>query len=383
MFRILEGLLFCFVFSNAGFFVITHYKVGQPWVLLLMLLIFLVSLAFRSGKKIKVNGILSALFICGLMYLVGFTREPSSVVGLSAYIMPLIGFFYLFLLCLQSDRKLMGYGRYLKISLAILCLSIMLEPLFNFSDLIVFEGQGGVRLSGFGLNPNGAAFMIITLVVAIHIVDGRISNRIFCLAALCTLLTLSRSGLLCLVIIFILLYFRNITFKKVGQGFAGLLIIYISVIMLLGTTTLESSFFAKMQFDRINPLAQTAAFEKDSSRSDILQSYVEGIAEKPLVGQGPNKGMRGLRVAGAVDNVRAHNTILNIWYEVGILGALSFISFLLFVMVAGLERRSAQLVAVACLLFTFFINNLLVMPHFWLMVGLLLAFDKDKKEKLI
>ena len=383
MFRIMEGLLLCFIFSNAGSFFIKHYGLVQNWMLLLLLLISLVPLALRSRKKIKVNGILSTLFICGLMYLVGFTREPASVVGLAPYLMPLISFFYLFLLGLQSDHKLMGYGPYLKISLAILCFSIILEPVFTFSDLIVLERHPGVRASGFGLNPNGAAFMILTLMVAIHIIDGRISNRIFCLAALCILLTLSRSGLLCLLIVFILLNFRNIALKKVGQGFVGLLIIYISVIMLLATTTLESSFLSKLAWQRINPLEQTVEIERDSSRLDVLQRYVEGIAENPIFGHGPRTGMKGLRVEKVSRDFRAHNTILNIWLEVGILGALSFIGFLLFAMVAGLKRTSALLVAVVCLFYTFFINNLLQMPHFWLMVGLLLAFNMEEKEKSI
>ena len=105
MFRIMEGLLLCFIFSNAGSFFIKHYGLVQNWMLLLLLLISLVPLALRSRKKIKVNGILSTLFICGLMYLVGFTREPASVVGLAPYLMPLISFFYLFLFFAQLIRK--------------------------------------------------------------------------------------------------------------------------------------------------------------------------------------------------------------------------------------------------------------------------------------
>ena len=218
--------------------------------------------------------------------------------------MPLISFFYIFLLCLQSDRKLLRYSRYLKLSLAILCLSIILEPIFNFGDLIVYEGQGGVRLSGFGLNPNGAAFMILTLAAAIHIVDGGISNRVLGLAALCIFLTLSRSGLLCLMMFFILLKVRNITFKNFVRGVAGLLIISIAVVSLSGTNNLETSFFAKMQLERINPFAQAAAVEKDSSRFDVLERYLEEIEEEPLFGEGQKEGMRGVRVAGVKDNVK-------------------------------------------------------------------------------
>ena len=182
---------------------------------------------------------------------------------------------------------------------------------------------------------------------------------------------------------FILLKVRNITFKNFVRGVAGLLIISIAVVSLSGTNNLESSFFAKMQLERINPFAQAAAVEKDSSRFDVLERYLEEIEEEPLFGEGPKEGMRGVRVAGVKDNVRAHNTVLNIWYEVGILGAFAFISFLFFVMFAALKQTSAQLVAIICFLFTFFINNLLMMPHFWLMVGLLLAFDKNTKEKVI
>ena len=81
MFKMLEGLLLCFTFSNSAFFLIAHYQVGQPWIFLILLLVFLVPIALRSNKKIKISGILSALFICSLMYLIGFTREPFNVDG--------------------------------------------------------------------------------------------------------------------------------------------------------------------------------------------------------------------------------------------------------------------------------------------------------------
>ena len=225
--------------------------------------------------------------------------------------------------------------------------------------------------------------MIIALMIAIYIIEGRISNSIFCLAALGIFLTLSRSGVLCLLIVYIVLNFRNITLKNAIKGFMGLLTIYISVIMLLSTTTLESSFLSKLALQRINPFEQAMLIDNDSSRFHLLQRYWEGISEKPIFGHGPQTGMKGLDVEGVEINLRAHNTFLNIWYEVGIFGALSFLSFLLFVIVAGLKRTSALLVAVVCLFYTFFINNLLWMPQFWLMVGLLLAVNRKEKGKFI
>ena len=101
---------------------------------------------------------------------------------------------------------------------------------------------------------------------------------------------------------------------------------------------------------------------------------MEEINNSPIFGHGP--------VEGSLKKIRAHNTIINIWFEIGVFGALSFVGFLASIIVTGFKRTSALMVAWACLFFTFFINNLLYQAPFWLMIGILLSRREPKKENL-
>ena len=129
---------------------------------------------------------------------------------------------------------------------------------------------------------------------------------------------------------------------------------------------LLSSFSPKditdsFDFSRINPLAQKSNLQVDSSRIDVTSTYYQGINDRPIIGHGPSKGMN--------QEVRAHNTFLNIWYEVGFIPALAFFSFLIFLFLQTYQWRSFFNVFLVCSVFSIFINNLLVHSIFWVLLG--------------
>jgi len=381
--KLIECFIFCIMTTGAGNYFSVHYQLGQPWVWVALNVLILFPFALLSRKKIVLNRVIIALFICSFAYLLSFFSDLEHINGLSLYVMPLIGFAYLLVVSLQSQSRLLVLCLYIKISLVILCCSIILEPIFIFREF-GFLSQN-IRPSGLGMNPNRTSFMMLAHLLAIIMLEGKISNRLFIFCSLFFLLTLSRSGILGLLIFFIVINLKHISIKSISfVVFSSLLTFFILSIFISNYSLNEdyALIIEKFNFGRINPFAQSDAFQQDNTRVDIITGYLTGINDKPFLGHGAETGMSGLPVSGSSIPLRAHNTFLNIWFETGIVGALSYIVFLFSIMGLGIKRTSTLLVTLICLLFTFTINNLLIQSQFWLFMGCLFSRRTLAKESL-
>jgi len=373
MFKAVEAFIFCLVFTGGGNFLSIYYEIGQPGMWFLLGVLILAPFTVVSGKKIIFSSILFMLLISSVGYLLSFFLDISNSTGLSIYLMPLIGFMYLLFVSLQSESRLLDIKIYTKISLVILCFSIIAEPYFLYNKFGAF--YEGVRLSGLAMNPNLAAFYIIVHLIVINMLEGKIPRRLMLLSFLCVVVTFSRSGILAMMVVFILVNVRNFTIKN--MSYIALLSVFATGVgvILFSKFGFNKDYFelvTNFNFDRINPFNQRDQLQIDSSRINIINDYMEEINNSPIFGHGP--------VEGSLKRIRAHNTIINIWFEIGIFGALSFVGFLVSIIVTGFKRTSALMVAWVCLFFTFFINNLLYQAPFWLMVGILLSRRVPKKE---
>ncbi|MDC0403877.1 O-antigen ligase family protein [Porticoccaceae bacterium] len=315
--------------------------------------------AINARLRIDFDWIGILLFLCGLGYLVSFINEIKSIDGMSLYLMPLLGLLFCHLLALQSVQKEKIIRIYVMTSLMVFCFSIFMEPFIVVKEYgYLFQGT---RLSGFALNPNIAAFYIIAHLLCIKLLSKNIPTILLIISVISIIATFSRSGILCLVVLFIIDFLRN--FTAVNKLKIIFLITPILVLFSVSDTmqNIENEYIDKFNFSRLNPYTQKQSLAQDNTRIDAIANYLDGIAESPIFGKGPLEGQSR--------KVRAHNTILNIWYEVGIFPALAFSFFLVLLFLKGYKQKSLLNVFITCLIFTFFINNLIMHSVFWLLLG--------------
>mgnify|MGYP006088437147 CR=1 FL=1 len=354
--KLIECFIFCMLTTGAGSFLSLHFGLGQPWMYLVILIGTFILAAINSKRSLRFDVTQVCLIVCGLGYLSSFLIETGAVDGLSLYLVPLLGFLLCKSTIVQSERRTETLAYYLMTSLVIICFSMIIEPFILFSDLGYLNR--GQRLSGFVGNANLAAFYIISHLVCIKLVWRKIPLSIFLLSAVCIVLTVSRAAILCVVTIFLFDFLRRFTITREVK--------YISLIAVVAVGVLLSSFSQNditdsFDFSRINPLAQQSHLQVDSSRIDVISTYFQGINDRPIIGNGPSKGMN--------QEVRAHNTFLNIWYEVGFIPVLAFFSFLIFLFLQTYQWRSLFNVFLVCFIFSFFINSMIVHSIFWLLLG--------------
>ena len=354
--KLIECFIFCMLTTGAGNFLSLHYGLGQPWMYLVILIGTFILAAINSKRSLRFDVMQVCLIVCGLGYLSSFLIETVAVDGLSLYLVPLLGFLLCKSTIVQSERRIETLAYYLMTSLVIICFSMIVEPFILFSDL--GHLNRGQRLSGFVGNANLAAFYIITHLVCIKLVWRKIPLSIFILSAVCIVLTVSRAAILCVVTIFLFDFLRRFTITREVK--------YISLIAVVAVGVLHSSFSqnditGSFVFSRLNPLVQKTHLQDDSSRMDVISTYFQGINDRPIIGNGPSKGMN--------QEVRAHNTVLNIWYDVGLIPMLAFFSFLIFLFLQTYRWRSLFNVFLVCFIFSFFINSMIVHSIFWLLCG--------------
>ncbi|WP_220721036.1 O-antigen ligase family protein [Agarivorans litoreus] len=135
------------------------------------------------------------------------------------------------------------------------------------------------------------------------------------------LATASRSGLLLYTLV-ILGFYSMISFRaKLGFVISGLLFVLVAFQANLGNSINSRAL------ERLSPSSQQELVSKDSSRLDVVFEYLEIIATNPL-GIG--------REGNAQREVNAHNTLLNIGAEAGLLAALGLL--LVLFSIANLTR---------------------------------------------
>ncbi|MDO6686282.1 MULTISPECIES: O-antigen ligase family protein [unclassified Agarivorans] len=175
------------------------------------------------------------------------------------------------------------------------------------------------RAAGFAGDANdGARAVVFSLAGVLLCRDSRSGLRWFESAAVLftlftVLATASRSGLL-LYLLVIMGFYSMISFRaKLAFVLSGVLFVLVAWQFSL------SDNINSRALDRLSPSSQKELVGKDSSRLDVVFEYLEIIATNPL-GIG--------REGNAEREVNAHNTLLNIGAEAGLLAALGLLMVL-------------------------------------------------------
>jgi len=130
----------------------------------------------------------------------------------------------------------------------------------------------------------------------------------------------------------------------------------------------------------------------DSSRFEYWQQTFLMIKAHPLMGQGIGTFMDRIhQQAPFLIPIYAHNCYLQIWAETGVFSLLTFVAFLLMVLIrAGMDYRKSNdpiLLGVLCglagfLIHAFFDNHFYSVPLaflFWVMLGTLVSASRFKE----
>lgn len=191
-------------------------------------------------------------------------------------------------------------------------------PYLSEHDLYfgVFIEKGLPRLTGTTIDPNFAALCLSFFSVYFL---TRKNYFLFLFSTILVVLTLSRSGMISLVlaILFILLFTGSLLLKT-----RNITIIILVVIMFyIGVSFLDSNILDEVLQKR------TSGVESGAGRFDLWSSALSFIYERPLLGSGIFT-FRDLYFKASGEARFAHNTFIEIATEVGILGFMIFLFFI-------------------------------------------------------
>lgn len=341
------------------------------------------SLSVVSKNKV----IFGVLLLVSLMYLVSiWTDQNAGEMGL--YFLNLFNVFYLFLL-VGLGQDIVKYRR------IVFGMALILIEGSLFVDVMspgTFS-ESFYRAAGFAVNPNGAALnMLFSLVCFMDFKRLMKSDVILVVVSLPLMMyTSSRTGLLLLVLLLLVILTVLVRQKVVSK----LSIIVSSFfVVLVAQYFFANYFFNTALFDsefvlqRINPFAQSEVIARDNSRIEVLVEYMGIIVNNPLLGVGP-----GFNANRAETGLLAHNTIVNLMAEIGVL-ALPLIIFLMvsFFVKAWHSRLVFAWIFVMMILSYLFINNFLFSNRSFLVLlavfvsvvdmHMQVKFNNDKKNGL-
>jgi len=305
--------------------------------------LLLVSLAgYSLGKRIKIKLIDKAILIFFLSLLLSTLNSNNIIVNLSQIYkyLSLIAVFYIARLCDKNERKQIFY---------VLLLSTILVSLYSLHYLF-FDSQFTLEyLSNNNINylfaeeflapkrafvpffsPNLlAGYLIAVIMICLNITvrkrkekDGLFFLSAFCLfiSSLTLFFTKSVGGWLVFIIIFSLFLLLGKLLNK-----KSILIIF-SLIIIFSAITVNRELTA-VHFKK--PL-----FSLDK-RISYWKETVKIIAQHPLTGVGVgNFSLKETRAA--------HNSYLQIWAEMGILGLLSWLVIVFIFIKRGIKNLSSK-----------------------------------------
>jgi hypothetical protein len=201
---------------------------------------------------------------------------------------------------------------------------------------MIYSSSMGIRGSGFAENPNNAALRIVFLLIAIlRFIESKRIAFIFCFVAfLFVFLTLSRSGVLViLAIVLILLPAKFSDVYKISEVplkiFKSMPVLFILLVVLANTLTILPEYFPAFEHraavDRIQQISGKGSIvnesDLDGGRINIFSDYLDLFLENVL-GYGTGFSMNRDFFEKAT-----HNMFLRFGIDYGVVGVLALLAF--------------------------------------------------------
>lgn len=348
-------------------------------------------------------------------YMIGDVHDPTLFLH-DALAYPLVAVFSC--LCLTEPGAVARLRRvvWFMVALGGISLTIQLAIASGWFELPLLEPWFGDRFRGWSHNPNQLGFLCAVLVLfSVYLADSTHRSWARMFAMVCAVPALWVGGLTktdtvtfallaaCPVFVGVKLY----SWLAVAQR----RLTARSAIALIAVTALPLILISAIPYvisSMADPQALAAGLTKNGGKEAARETDLRLELWDEAVSRGLEAGMLGLGpgphlpipasiiaarlsdpaldtgdhpTVNSTPNFEAHNTILDLFTQGGLLGVLSFVWILALAFIASFKARQAGLAAVACGLMVFGLTNLIVRPPlFWLGLAICLV-QRDILEK--
>lgn len=326
----IDGKIFIIYMLSFQFSAIKIFNVHFYDIFLVALV--LLCIVYKNGKIIVQNGIELLTFL--FLIIIRLVLKPTdlALTDTASYITCIITF--IFILNLNKNSL------YIKEKLPELSISSLYFTLIVFflysrgmiknvtnglitSDIFMYTDE--LRMNGFFTDPN--KYLVYEMALICLLILYRESNFIILLTVIATVLSMSRSSLICIIVYILLILYRylNNRFNSKSKAiFALLLIIFgCGIIYFISTTNFNNAVFKGMGrlLGRTRSVEYTATI-MDDNRLKIWHLAIGLIKNKPFIGYG----------LGAISDKNilpfgTHNTFLGLMVKGGIFLLFAFILF--------------------------------------------------------
>jgi O-antigen ligase len=159
-------------------------------------------------------------------------------------------------------------------------------------------------------------------------------------------------------------------------------------VMVLGITVVTASDYFAGTFTQLYTDTSNLTDHSGSGRWLLWKTTLEAIAEKPLLGYGP-EGMAWVFEARGVSNDRPHNEILQYAASIGIPGLLCYLAALILLWRKFWQQRKQAglvLLTAVCAVIAYFVSSLVgntmfyTTPFFFMFLGLVAGDPEIRPE---
>jgi len=319
-------------------------------------------------------GLFSSIYMSSLLYSPSSVYGPQKLVGF----MGLLFSFVVGLLLPQSAKNsFLSVIPDFSIVIAIAFILIMtsnLQALLNFD----FSGLGLVVGEVLGVG----------VIIALFNPNKSILRRLGILLSISLILFLGARG----PFLFLILIGFFVGLVQVGKNFNNLMNIrkktfyfiiaaissaLILISLLSGTAIFE---FLESGFSRFLLFFESDKGSSVTSRMQMILDAIYYIDQSPIFGHG--LGSYGLIVYGTDFRAYPHNGVLEVWFEAGILGLISFMAFILMSFFVAMKRKHFALACIIVFLMLNFLksSSLDELRLLFLVCGLSASFLVAEKE---
>ncbi len=243
-------------------------------------------------------------------------------------------------------------------------------PSVNYKNEILFSVMDS-RVFGSFLNPNNNALALLLFTVAYLFSNKKMKWSYVILGAVLIFLTQSRTVFLLMVLSMVVFVFQKyrMNLKRVlFIGAAGSLLLFIAL------------YFFK--FDYIQMLLDGRIFSSNSFivRTEAASAVFEVNKEQVVLGQGKVPNIPDL-IGYSIDN-----QFMYLYLEYGLLGILSFLSIITYILIAAIKKRSTSALLIVGVLLLAGLSNLsfsnseLIAIYTFILAGSFFLNDKLQVE---
>ena len=327
-------IIFLLYTHTLGFFYDYGFELLRPanFIILSMFMItFLLLVSKKPFAPIKLNIYKWILFYISIIciYIIFFHSYLEMGELFKVLVNPMILLFFITALIYMDDENLSITKKAILIALLLSAFNNFFE-FFDRSLYYIETREYSIgRSQGFFQGPNeSATAIVIGLLLTYNIVYERLKLFFLLITFIGVALTFSRSGILCWFVAVSLLSYYNIISRKVlFKLILTLSIILIITIPILIEFISSTSLNAEYILSRISFFTDSQYSGESygtSERAVLINEALKLFNNNPLVGS----GLGATRYWEYVKNTGAHNTIIDLMAQFGVIGIIIYFSLL-------------------------------------------------------